>query len=261
MRRQAEVLIAGMMVSPAALGFFSVPRDLSMRIAMTVNPVITRVGFPVMSRLQDDISALKYVYLQTLRMTTSVNFPIYVALALFADEIVALLYGPQWKNAVMYLRALAAWGMLRSVGNPVGSLLHAVGAVKRALLWNSVLLMVVPLLYWFSINGWGLGGLAAGLVLVQAGLILPTWHFLVRPFCGAAAGEYLRQITTPLQLALVSGLAAWLATEAFPHGVLRLAIGSAVGGLVYALLSYVFNRQWFEAMRSLLRLPVHKTPE
>lgn len=257
-RRQAEVLIAGLLVNPTALGLFSVPRDLSMRVGMAVNPVITRVGFPVMSRLQNDIPALNSVYLQTLRMTASVNFPIYVALALFADEIVALLYGPQWKGAAVYLRVLAAWGLLRSTGNPVGGLLHAVGAVKRAFLWNIVLLVIVPLLYLIAIRNWGLPGLAVGLVIVQIGLLIPSWHFLVRPCCGATVGEYLCQLSTPLLLSLVAGFAAWLATRGVPHGTLRLTLGAAVGGIIYIGLSDVFNQQWTGAMRQLIHLPQRK---
>lgn len=253
--RQADVLVAGPMTSPAALGLFSLPRDLSMRVGMVVNPIITRVGFPVMSRLQKDLPALKSVYLQTLRMTAAVNFPAYVALALFADEIVALLYGPQWKGAGGYLRVLAAWGLLRSTGNPVGSLLHAVGAVKRALGWNIAVLMIAPLLYWIAISGWGLMGLAVALVGLHVALIVPSWHFLVRPCCGSDVGEYLSQLSTPLVLSLIAGFAAWLTTRGVPHGILRLAIGNTVGAIAYLGLSYRFNRRWFDAMWSLLRLP------
>jgi O-antigen/teichoic acid export membrane protein len=258
--RQADVLVAGLVVNSAALGLFSLPRDLSMRIGMVVNPIITRVGFPVMSRLQGDKPALKSVYLQTLRMTASVNFPAYVALTLFADEIVALLYGPQWKGAAVYLRVLAAWGLLRSTGSPVGSLLHAVGAVKRAFLWNVAVLMIVPLFYWIAVNGWGLTGLAAALVMLHVALVFPSWHFLVRPCCGATIGEYLRQLGTPLLLSLIAGLAAWLATRGVPHGTVRLAIGCVTGGCVYLGLSRVFNRQWFNAIWVLLRLPSRTRP-
>lgn len=253
--RQADVLVAGLLVNPAVLGMFSVPRDLSMRVSMVVNPIITRVGFPVMSRLQDDVPALRTVYLQTLRMTASVNFPAYVALALFADEVVALLYGPQWKDAAVYLRILSAWGLLRSIGNPVGSLLHAVGAVKRALLWNVTILLIVPVLYWIAINGWGLSGLAIALVILHITLVLPSWHFLVRPCCGATADEYLRQLTLPLLLSLTAGLVAWLATRGVPHGTLRIAIGGLVGSISYLGLSCRFNRRWFNAMWTLLKLP------
>lgn len=253
--RQSDVFIAGLNVSSSALGMYSLPRDLSMRVGMIVNPVITRVGFPVMARLQGDIGALKSVYLRTLNMTASVNFPVYVALALFADEAVALLYGPQWKGASVYLQVLAAWGLVRSTGNPVGSLLHATGAVKGAFFWNVLLLAILPPLYWVAAHGWGLRGLASSLVAVHVGLVLPGWFFLVRPACGAAIGEYLGQLATPLLLSLTAGSAAWLSTRGVPHGTLRLAAGCLIGGVSYVWLSWMFNRVWTDAMWTLLRLP------
>lgn len=253
--RQADVLVAGLMVNSAGLGMFSMPRDLSVRIGMVVNPIITRVGFPIMSRLQNDLLALKTVYLRTLGMTASVNFPVYTALAVFADDVVALLYGPQWKSAGLYLRILAVWGLLRSTGNPVGSLLHAVGAVRRALWWNIAILMILPAMYWVAINGWGLAGLAATMVTLSAALVVPSWYFLVRPCCPASLVEYLAQLAAPFLISLAAGLAAWLVARGVPDGVLRLAVGGTVGGLVYVGASRFFNRQWFDAMWSLLRLP------
>lgn len=252
-RRDADVFVGGLVLGPAAMGLFSVPRDLSLRIATVINPVITRVGFPIMSRLQGDRGKLKEVYLQTLRMATSVNFPVYVMLALFADEIVALLYGPQWQGAELYLRILAAWGLLRSVGNTAGGLLYAVGKAKRAFWWNFGLLLILPPLYWLAVGKWGLEGLAWGVVMLQLVITLPGWRFLVQPACGAGLLEYLQQLIVPLWLSLAAGTVAWIATRSLDHGTLRLLVGGSVGGVFYLALSWIFNRRWADAMIGMLR--------
>jgi O-antigen/teichoic acid export membrane protein len=252
-RRDADVFVGGLVLGPAAMGVYSVPRDLSLRLGTAINPIITRVGFPIMSRLKKDRDKLKDVYLQTLRMTASVNFPIYVALALFADEIVALLYGPQWNGAGLYLRILAAWGMLRSVGNTAGALLYAVGMAKRAFWWNLGLLLILPPLYWLAVSGWGLKGLAVGLVVTQVLTTLPGWRFLVRPACGASLLEYLQQMFVPLWLSLGAGMCGWLATLCLDHGTLRLAVGGTTGAISYLALSWLFNKRWANAMLELVR--------
>jgi O-antigen/teichoic acid export membrane protein len=97
---QADVFIAAMHASPAATAFYTMPREQCLRVSNTVvNPVVTRVGLPVMSRLQQDPAALRSVYLQTLRMTASLNFPVYALLALFPEQIVVLLLGAQWRES------------------------------------------------------------------------------------------------------------------------------------------------------------------
>ena len=99
---QADVFIGGLLSGTGALGLYSLPRDLSLRIALTINPIVTRVGFPVMAKSQGNIDQLKSIYLQVLRMTASINFPIYVAFALFSKEIVVLLLGERWQGSATY---------------------------------------------------------------------------------------------------------------------------------------------------------------
>jgi O-antigen/teichoic acid export membrane protein len=252
--RNADVFAGGLVVGAGAMGAYSVPRDLSLRVAASINSIVTRVGFPVMAQVKHDRARLKSIYLQTLRMTASVNFPAYVALGLFAKEIVALLYGQQWRGAVTYLQILAAWGLIRSTGSPVGSLIYATGRTRRAFWWNLALLVVLPVAYWVGARGYSLPGLAATAVILQLLVLVPSWHFLVRPSCGATLTEFLAQFFAPLFCALAAGALAWLCAHGLPHGTLRLAVGGTLGGVVYLGLSWVFNRQWIIAMLELLHI-------
>ncbi len=153
---QADVFIAGLYASPAGAAFYAVPREQCLRISNTVvNPVVTRVGLPVMTRLKHDPKALRSVYLQTLRMTASLNFPIYLLLALFPEPVVLLLLGPQWHESASYLRVLALWGLIRSTGNPSGSLIYAVGLARRAHLWSLALFAVTVPVLWLAARSGG----------------------------------------------------------------------------------------------------------
>src|SRR5690606_3306961 len=193
-QRQADIFVASFFASPALLGLYSMPRDFCFKVGMTINPIITRIGFPLMSRHQQDVAPLKSIYLQTLRMTSSLNFPLYFVLGVFAQELVLLLFGAQWKDAAIYMQLLAIWGALRSVGNPVGSLLHAIGAVRQAFWWNVCMLLLLPVCYWLSAYYFGLVGLSITLVLTHIILLPLTWWFLVRSLCHVGFVEYLAQI-------------------------------------------------------------------
>jgi O-antigen/teichoic acid export membrane protein len=253
LNRQADVFIGGLTGNVSALGTYSLPRDLSLRIGTVINPIITRIGFPVMARLQSDAHSLRLVYLQMLRMTASVNAPIYVAIGIFAPEVVALLYGSGWTGAISFLQVFAAWGIVRSTGNPVGSLLFAVGKARLALWWNVVLLFVMGGVLLPSAKFGGLQSLAWALLIVHVFLFALSWFFLVRPACGARFRDYLAAVAVPLLLALAGGAAAWIGTRGVPHGTLRLALGGCIGGATYLALSFAFNRIWAVAIFELLR--------
>lgn len=252
LHRQADIFVGGLIAGPAAMGIFSVPRDLSLRVATVVNPILTRVSFPVMARVKYDREKLKSIYLQVLRMTASVNFPIYVALMIFSDDVVAVLYGPRWAEAGFYLSVLGAWGLIRSIGSPVGSLLYAAGKTRLAFWWNMILLAIVPPVYLLGASLGGLIGLVTSVLAVQAAIFLPVWWFLVRAICGASILEYFEHFVAPLLIAISAGVCAYGATVGVDLGPTRLVLGIMVGAFVYGALSLRFNRPWVTAMRDLL---------
>lgn len=261
-RMQFDVLLAGFFAGSVSVGLYSVPRDLSLRIANTVvNPVVTRIGLPLMAKVQSDVAALKRIYLQSLRMTASINFPIYAILAAWPAEVIAILLGPQWHEGAFYLRVFAAWGLVRSPGNPVGSLLYAAGEVRRAFWWNLVLLLLVPGCLWAGAAIAALPGLAVALLATQVLIFLPAWRYLVQPVCGATLGEYLSQLWPPLAAAATAAATGYAAAQSWTRPLATLSVGLVVFSLVYMAASYRLNTIWFAAMVELVRPPTWRRGE
>jgi O-antigen/teichoic acid export membrane protein len=250
--RQVDVFVGGAAVPTAALGFYSLPRDLSLRLGMTINQIATRIGFPVMASIKHDRARLADVYLQSLRMTAAVNFPLYIFLGVFSDELINLLYGQRFAAAAPLLQLLAAWGLVRSIGNPVGALLYAVGRTRRAFWWNIMQLAVLPIVFWLAARAHGITGLAVAMVAMQLALVVPAWRWLVRPCLDVSLMTYLRPLVAALLAALLAGVAAYFATLHLPHGTLRLATGAVGGGGVYCVLSLWVNRPWWNTIIELI---------
>jgi len=246
-----DIFIGGRLFDAAQLGFFSVPRNLSMQIQMIVNPIVTRVGFPLIAKVQHDVGRVKLVYMKTMNMVASTTAPIYIFVALFAPEIVTVLLGSKWENSGELLRALALWGGMRSLNNPAGSLLLGMGRADIALKWNLGLLIIVPPVLWIGAQG-GPEGLAWTMAALMAAVFVPGWYVRVRPLCHAGLMEYATSGLKPFLLAIFAFAPAYMATTQFGLAIVRLAAGAAIGGSFYLLLSYKFNREWADAMLELL---------
>ncbi len=251
-----DVFLGGRLLSKEALGLYSVPRNLALQIQFMVNPIITRVGFPLLAQVQEDAKRVRSIYLKTLNMTSATNAPIYVGIAFFAPEIIAIYLGPGWERSGDLLRLLALWGGLRSTGNPVGSLLLGVGRADLAMRWNLALLLVYPPLLWLG-SLYGPEGMAWAMFGLMAILFVPGWIFLVRPVCDAKLLEYCVAALKPFVLAAATVAPAYLLAVRFDGAVPRLCIGVGVAAPSYLAISWVANREWVQALMELAgRRPV-----
>lgn len=249
---QADVIVAGRMFSAAQVGLYFQPRELSMRIMLIINPIVTRVGLPLIAKVQNDRQALAKIYADTILMTASINFPVYAALALFAPEVVGIVLGSKWMAASGFMRAVAIWCAIRSIGNPIGSLLVGTGRTRQALVSSVTITLLVFSTVWLSADRFGLVGIPYALAALYTALIIPFWYFNVEPASGLSFVRYHTQLAKPAAATAAALLAAWSAALGFETPVLRLLAGGISGGIVYLLCSIWWNRRWITAVRQLV---------
>jgi len=236
---QIDVLLIGKLLGTEALGIYSIAKQLIMRPAQIVNPIITKVTFPMMAKIQDDTVKLKNVYLKTINYLSSINFPIYAFLFVFAHEIIMLLFGAKWSEAVVIVQILSIYGAVRSTGNPIGSLLLAKGKANWGFWWNLGLFFYVPVGIYIS-SQWGLEGVSWGLVVIMLSLVVPNWYFLIQKLCHAQFIEYHRQILIPALIAIGTGMIIYITVGFIYNVILKFIIGMIAG----AVIVYAFNRLW-----------------
>ena len=205
---QFDTILIGKLLGTEALGIYTIAKNLVMKPAQIINPIITKVTFPIMAKIQNDTKQLKNIYLKTINYLCSVNFSIYMAIAVLAEPLVLLLFGDNWLESVVILQILSFYFMFRSIGNPIGSLQLAKGRADLGFYWNLGLFLLVPLAIYLG-SFFGLVGVAFALLVLQIFLNFPNWFFMVRPLCGARFKEYFVQIILPLSIACISaGLSA-----------------------------------------------------
>jgi lipopolysaccharide exporter len=251
LNRQADILVGGRFFPASVLGTYSLPRNLCLTFSLVTNPIITRVGLPVMAKTQEDKAFLKSVYLKTMRMTASVNVPVYLAIAVFSHDVVSVVFGTKWISSSPLLVFLAIWGLFRSCANPVGSLLFAIGRADRSF-WSSIVQLCIVFPGLWGVAHFGIKGLAIGQVAIMAGALVPGWYFLVRPSCGARLGEYLMTLLGPLSAGAFAVLIAYVAVSHWTAPLWRLVAMALVALPAYLAASAAVNRSWLTSMRQLI---------
>lgn len=229
----SQILI-GSVIGTAAIGLFSFSR----RIFQIINDVLTgalaNVAYPLLSSMQEDQQKTREVYLSSTFLSTVLAFPMFVGLAVVAENLIPIMFGDQWRAAVPSLQAFCAIGMLSCIGILQASLVQAKG---RADWW-----------LWYQLVQQGsaiaviIGFYQNGLTTVVAALALKTW--LVWPFFAVIScrlidlkpSTYIFQFIAPA-IGCIAMAAVAISLESYTnHSSLILLVEQiAFGGLAYVV--------------------------
>lgn len=191
-----DTLLVGKLLGVESLGIYAVAKTLVMKPAQIVNPIVTNVTFPVLAKVQKSRIKVKDIYLKTLKYLCSVNAVIYAMVFFLASPIVFYLYGENWLEAVVLVKIMSLYYVIRSTINPIGSLQLAMGRADLGFYWNLALFIFCPLAIFIG-SSWGLEGVGYSLIVFVLLISFPNWFFMVKPLCGAGFIDYFKAILIP----------------------------------------------------------------
>jgi len=257
--KQIDIFIIGKFLGMEMLGIYDVIKKLLQRPLFMINPIITNVSFPLMSKFQNDISRLTEVYLRQLNYICALNFPIYIFLFINADLVIELIFGADWLAHKTIFCIISLNFLLASSLNPIGSLLMAKGKVDLSFYWNLGLFFIGPAVIFYGVQ-WGLTGVAISTFLLYLFLIIPNYSILVRAIINPGFKPYFRQILLPLLLSLIMGACCYIISTIidFPP-VIQILLLAIVAATIYSLQTYWFNRKLFSDALTLIKKNVTST--
>lgn len=221
----------------AATGLFSRAKGLVDLFQTNVTTAVTRVATPTLARAHRAETPLVKAYAQGTAMFGAVAWPFFGFLAMAAPEIIRVMLGPQWGQAVPLVQALALAMLPSAMFSLGGSVLAAMGEVKRRL---RISLFYGPL------------HVLALLLAAQYGLAAMAWTWLFTTLCiwGAYTWQLCRVLrctatalyrdslaSVPVALASVVAQAAglWALRELQAPALLVLLGGAVLGAGAWLL--------------------------
>jgi PST family polysaccharide transporter len=128
-----EKVLLGRFWGADALGIYGRAYQLISFPTDYLNGAIGGVAFSALSRLQNDPVRLRSYFLKGYTLTVSMTLPVTLCCALFADEIIQIVLGPNWADAAEIFRLLTPTVLIFAMINPTAWLLLSVGLQGRSL--------------------------------------------------------------------------------------------------------------------------------
>lgn len=122
----------------ASLGVYTLGTRILRAPIIMMAKTINQVLLPTLARLQDDLAAQRYRYLQSSAIAAVVVFPAMLGLTVLADPIVAAVLPARWADAAPLIMWMAPIGMMRTLWGLVSSIYVANGRTGLQFIWSIV---------------------------------------------------------------------------------------------------------------------------
>lgn len=109
--RNIYYLVIGKYFSAQELGYFTRANSFKNLPSQNLNSIISRVTYPVLASIQDDIPRLKTSYKKLIRSIMFITFVLMLGMAAVAESMTLTLIGEKWLPSVIYLQMLCFVGM------------------------------------------------------------------------------------------------------------------------------------------------------
>lgn len=239
----ADNVVIGRVLGATALGFYAVAYRLADFPNTVIAHIVGRVMFPVYSLLQDELARFRRAFIQNLQRIAVLALPVSVTILVCAEPIVLGLFGEKWEDAVVPLRILAVYGLVKSFSSPGGEVFKGAGRPQLGLMVGALqLAILVPALV-VLVRADGIEGAALAMLIAVAVCGVLKLGLALRLLEGGVL-ELGRALAPSFLCSAVLGAALLLlmpATDALNPGV-RLAVLVVGGGAVYVAATLAFAR-------------------
>jgi O-antigen/teichoic acid export membrane protein len=254
-------LIFGRTLGFDAVAYFSRAMSLNNMVFSKFTAVIRQVYFPAFSKGVREGHNAATLYYQSMALVVGLAAPLIVVLAIVADIIILLLFGPQWQRSAHLAVALCAFELIRTPIILADTSLIACGhmgtVMRLQILIQGAVLLLLSLSIWFELEYVAYSLILAR--LIETFLFLRALHhhldinlprlwlhiqngYLLVPF--AAAGPAMLRVSAPYTQIDLSPL-LFLASS----GVLATA-GLVIGVF---LIQHPLREEIYRLLPSLIR--------
>lgn len=229
-----DQVVVGGFGGAALMGRYAVATDVAQSPGKEINEPMVAVLYPVMSRLQNDMPALREVYLKTLGWTAFICAATGVGVALVAPDMQQLILGEKWIGIAPLMVWLAIGGSITGLSSGAYSLFDALNQPKvgARMIWIRLFLLIaaiVPVAFWTK----SVIDIAICRAVGEA-LFLPGLFHAVHRVADISFKQYIKTLYRPILASAFMAIAVMAANMTLPiSGNIRLAIDIGLGAGVF----------------------------
>lgn len=250
-RNNVDYLIVGRVLGASLLGIYTLAYRIPELAIRSFDRVISHVSFPLLARIQSDITFLKSTYLGYIRYISLFTFSVGIGIAIISRSFVETFLSSKWNATILPMSLIAVALAIISVGHIPGIFYKAIG---RPEILNRLSIIKIPLIVgiiWYSTR-WGIVGVAVGQVVFAIISVLVD-SYVVSRIIGFRVYETIMALLPAIFCSLSMVLTTTLIKVLFaPAGILGLIILLLTGVSTFIIILSIMDPGLIQQVRSRL---------
>ena len=172
LNRYADNVIIGFFLGSHALGLYLLAYKMLMMPLGEIGGLINTLAYPRLSRLAPDWEKVGLGLSGIMREVAMFATPFCLGIALAAPELIRVVFGPVWMDALVPLQVLALLGIVQAPFAQIGMAYTVSRNTGEMARWGLLSTPAIILSFFAGIP-WGIQGVAVSYALTSAALLFP----------------------------------------------------------------------------------------
>lgn len=243
-------IVIGKTFSASSLGYYSRAEQFAQFPSSNMTNIVKGVTFPTMALIQDEKERLKANFYKIHRVMTFIIFPLIVGLASVASPLILLLLSKKWIYSAKLLQIICLALMWYPVYTQNLNFLEVKG-YGGYILKSETISKIVSMTVLVILIPMGLEAICWGQMLSNIISVFVSSYFVTK-ITRDSYTKLFAPISMNLFSSLMMGIICSLAQKLFVLPAIQLVVGILVGGMVYLILNYCFNRSFLMTFYNIL---------
>jgi O-antigen/teichoic acid export membrane protein len=247
-----DFIIGGVLFSTNAIGIYQVGLQIAFIPLRKISPELKRLSFPAFCKVSHDLKLVTAYYKKTIRVFSSIIFPVFWGLSYLSKEITVTILTDKWIEIAIIIKIIC-WALPLKLLNEISlSVLNALGRADL-LIKNSIVSAITLLLCIIAFQFMGIKGLAVAwavsIVLTYLILLIDMKKIL---------SLSVKSIITMHYPAILSSAVMYISLIILNNiiqftGLTSLLVNILMGATFYSLAIWIFNRAIIIEIKGLLK--------
>lgn len=232
-------ILIGKVFSTNILGLYNKAFSLSQYPSNNISQIVTRVAFPIFCKLQNSDMELKKYFLNSVRLTMMVVFPIMMLLYVLAEPMIIVLLTEKWIEVVPLLKILCVAYVLNPTMNLCAYVILAKGRSDYGF-YAEIIKKTIFIIILISTLPLGVKAMCFGLIIYSIADFIIISSFL-KKVIKIRSIDIIKELIPIFLISALTGLIVYFIIAIISSPLLQLLCGVILGLTIIFILMYLFK--------------------